>query len=92
VGGPLAVPVREVYQTRVTDPDAFPIDRDQLDLRPMVRETLLLEAPEAPLCREDCAGLCPACGVDRNATECSCDLTVRDPRWEGLETLRDESR
>ena len=57
----------ELYQQVVTDPDAFEIVGDQLDLAPMVREVVLLDAPATPLCRPDCAGLCPTCGIDRNA-------------------------
>ena len=64
--GTATAEVHELYQHTVTDPDAFELVGDQLDLRPMVRELLLLEVPETPLCREDCAGLCPQCGVDRN--------------------------
>ena len=64
--------VHELYQHTVTDPDAFELIGDQLDLRPMVRELILLEVPETPLCREDCAGLCPQCGVDRNTVDCDC--------------------
>jgi uncharacterized protein len=80
--------VHELYQHTVTDPDAFELLGDQLDLRPMVRELLLLEVPDTPLCRDDCAGLCPQCGVDRNETECSCTTTVVDPRWDALGALR----
>ena len=92
VGGPLEVPVQEIYQTRVTNPDAFALDHDHLDLRPMVREALLLDTPVAPLCREDCAGFCPVCGNDRNEQACSCATEVRDERWAALDALRDESR
>ena len=90
--GTFDVAVRELYQARVTDPDAFPLDHDQLDLRPLVREALLLDAPTNPICRDDCAGFCPACGADRNATPCGCDLSIRDDRWAALDALRDDSR
>lgn len=90
--GPLEVPLHELYQVRVTDPDAFPLEHDQLDLRPMVREALMLDAPANPLCREDCAGICPTCGIDRNSAACSCEVLVRDDRWAALDALRDDSR
>lgn len=92
VGGRLTIPVDELYQVRVTDPDAFPLEHEQLDLRPLVREAILLDAPAAPLCRPDCAGICPACGADRNQQPCSCDTAPRDERWSVLDALRDESR
>lgn len=43
-----------------------------IDLTAMVRDNLALNAPLKLLCREDCAGLCPICGVDRNQQPCSC--------------------
>ena len=45
---------------------------DYLDLRPLVRDALLLELPVAPLCRDDCRGLCPRCGADLNSGPCDC--------------------
>jgi len=47
-------------------------DGRQLDLRDEAREALLLELPMVPHCREDCQGLCPKCGADRNAGPCGC--------------------
>lgn len=82
--------VHELYQVKVTDPDAFPIEHDQIDLEPMVREAVLLELPDTPVCRPDCAGLCPVCGVDRNVGSCECDTTVRDERWAALDELRSQ--
>ena len=82
--------VDELYQTVVTNPDAFEIVGDQLDLMPMVRELALLDAPEAPLCRPDCAGLCPVCGVDFNETTCSCEAPVQPSPWDVLDQLKDQ--
>jgi len=59
-----------------------------LDLSPAVREQLLLEVPPYPLCAEDCAGLCPSCGIDRNEEECDCTLEEPDPRWDALRELK----
>ena len=47
-------------------------DGRRLDLRESVRETLLLELPITPYCREDCPGLCPKCGADLNLGPCGC--------------------
>lgn len=62
---------------------------DTLDTRPLVAEQVLLELPTHPLCREDCAGLCPTCGADRNLGPCGCRQEPVDPRWAGLTALRD---
>ena len=43
-----------------------------IDLGPYFRELLALALPVQPLCREDCRGLCPRCGVDRNLESCAC--------------------
>jgi uncharacterized protein len=67
--------------------DALPLETDQIDLASLVREYALLELPEAPLCRPDCAGICPVCGIDRNTGTCSCDTSVRDERWAALDDL-----
>ena len=49
---------------------------------------MLLELPLAPLCSEDCQGLCPVCGANRNTEPCDC-APVADPRWAALDALRD---
>jgi DUF177 domain-containing protein len=71
------------------DPNSYPLARDALaiDLRPAVREELLLAAPRWVVCREDCRGLCPRCGKDLNAGACGCPAPV-DPRWGGLTAVR----
>jgi uncharacterized protein len=48
-------------------------DGRRLELAEEVRETLLLEIPMTPRCREDCRGLCPRCGADLNLGPCGCD-------------------
>lgn len=90
IEGYVDVEVHELYQVNVSDPDAFPIVGDQIDLVPMVRENVLLEVPEAPVCRPDCAGLCPQCGIDRNTQTCDCVLETGDSRWAALEGWREQ--
>jgi uncharacterized protein len=59
-----------------------------LDLDTLLRDALVPAAPFQPLCRPDCAGLCPECGVRRDETTCSCEDVSLDPRWAALEQLR----
>jgi len=68
------------------DEDAYPLDGDVVDLLPLVRDAVMLALPLAPLCADDCRGLCPECGADRNAAPCGCALP-RDPRWAVLDVL-----
>jgi len=58
----------------------------EVDLAGKVREAMLLAIPIKPLCREECKGLCPRCGVNRNRGECGCITRTPDPR---LAVLRD---
>ena len=58
-----------------------------LDLGEMLREQFYLALPMQPLCRPDCKGLCPQCGVDRNVEECHCHAEWVDPRLSGLKAL-----
>lgn len=88
VDGTALIVVDEVYQDHISDPEAFQIEGDQIDMAPAVREYVLLELPDGPLCRDDCAGICPMCGIDRNSGSCDCDTTVRDNRWAALDDLR----
>src|SRR5262245_5868111 len=63
-----------------------------VELRDEVRSTLILALPISPICREDCRGLCPACGNDLNERECGCVRTEADPRWSALDALRNKQR
>jgi len=69
------------------DVDVYPYDGVELDLEPLLREQLVLAVPFAPLCREDCAGLCPQCGIDRNTGACTCEKPI-DPRFAALKSLK----
>jgi uncharacterized protein len=58
-----------------------------LDLGEMLREQFYLALPMRPLCRPDCQGLCPSCGIDRNVDTCQCQTDWVDPRLSGLKAL-----
>ena len=74
------------------DPDVYPFDENAatLDLRPAVRETWLLAAPGFALCRDDCKGLCPNCGIDWNNGTCNCVPATTESRWDALRAIRDQ--
>jgi uncharacterized protein len=61
---------------------------DEVDLSPLLREEILLALPTRPLCREECSGLCPQCGIDRNAGSCDCATAWTDPRLQVLRSLK----
>jgi len=56
----------------------------EADLSDPLRECAVLAFPLAPLCDQECKGLCPSCGIDRNNGSCECAEEDYDPRWEGL--------
>jgi uncharacterized protein len=58
-----------------------------IDLGEMLHEQLYLMLPMKPLCRDDCQGLCPVCGANRNTTTCACDPRWEDPPLAGLKAL-----
>lgn len=67
--------------------DAYTIGHDfAIDVTPLVREHVLLELPLKPLCREECAGICPICGLDQNVRPHRHD-EESDERWSRLRTL-----
>jgi uncharacterized protein len=98
VGGPLVAEVREVFERAprlregdlvdADEAETYPLTGDTLDLAPLARDALLLELPLAPLCRDDCAGLCPTCGADLTEAPCDCDQTAVNPVWAALDALR----
>ena len=61
---------------------------DSIDVSDIVREQIFLSLPMKPLCREDCKGLCPACGRNRNRDRCRCGPLVSDPRLAPLLKFR----
>jgi uncharacterized protein len=80
--------VQELYAAGAAPgDDEYPILEGSLDLEPMIRDAVLLAVPFAPLCRQDCLGLCERCGGDRNLDECACPPVI-DERWAPLLELR----
>jgi uncharacterized protein len=63
-------------------------DGEAIELDDLVREEIMLAVPGHVLCREDCKGLCPVCGIDRNQSSCECEAGKIDSRWESLKELQ----
>jgi len=59
VQGEVTTDVREIFELHPTDGETYQLDRDVVDLEPMVRDAVLLSLPLAPLCAEDCLGPAP---------------------------------
>lgn len=76
-------------QLRDEDTTTSVYENDTIDLGQVVREQFYLALPMKPLCREDCQGLCPVCGINRNTETCSCESEWVDPRMDALRRLRE---
>jgi uncharacterized protein len=95
VSGAVEASVRERYVAAGStggaidlEEDAYVLTDDLLDLEPLARDAVLLELPLAPLCSDDCRGLCTQCGANLNLETCTCEAPS-DPRWAALDQLRD---
>jgi uncharacterized protein len=76
--------------TRPDDAEDYVVFQGQVmaaNIDDIVRQAIILALPVAPLCKEDCAGLCVVCGVNLNHTTCTCEKEATDPRWEGLKRI-----
>jgi uncharacterized protein len=62
-------------------------DNDELDVDALVEAETTLAIPMKPLCRDECRGLCPVCGGNRNLVQCACQERAPDPRLAALREL-----
>ena len=92
ITGVAVVDLSEVFEVRPVEGETYPIEGDEVDLEPVVRDAALLHLPLAPLCREDCAGPAPdAFPANVGGEEAAGDeAPARDPRWSALDELRFE--
>lgn len=87
---PVEATVREVFLSpgeETAEGEAYEVRGVEIDLEPLIRDHVALDLPAYPRCREDCAGLCPTCGIDRNTMTCSCTTVSIDPRLRVLADL-----
>ena len=90
IGGVARIDIREVYGTKPTDGETWPLVHDHVDLGPLLHDVALLALPLAPLCADDCLGPAPEAfpatvegeGADEDDAE-----PPRDPRWAALDDL-----
>lgn len=75
------------------EPGSFTIDGQHvLDLSEAVRQYALVAVPMKPLCRPDCAGICPGCGRNMNFESCGCPPPTVDRRWAVLTRLASQQK
>ncbi len=61
-----------------------------ISFRDLASEQVQLAIPMKPLCEENCLGLCPKCGVNRNRETCQCEASAVDERWGALAGIREQ--
>lgn len=90
----LSVEIQELYAYENSTTDATTdedevgrMQGDLIDLEPVTRDTVVLALPTNPLCRDDCPGLCPECGVHWDDLPADHSHEQIDPRWAGLSHL-----
>jgi uncharacterized protein len=88
------VPIAELYAyadsttEETTDEDEVGrMHGDLIDLEPAVRDAVVLTLPANPVCRPDCPGLCPECGVHLDDLPADHSHEDVDPRWAALRNL-----
>jgi uncharacterized protein len=91
IGDTLVVAIQELYAyehsttDETTDEDEVGrLQGELIDLEPALRDAVVLSLPTHPLCREDCPGLCPECGVHRDDLPEDHSHGQVDPRWAAL--------
>lgn len=60
----------------------------EVDITQQIRDSLITSVPMKRLCKENCLGLCPHCGVNLNFEKCKCDKDSIDDRWKPLRKLQ----
>ncbi|MCX7635807.1 MAG: DUF177 domain-containing protein [Syntrophales bacterium] len=78
----------EEVELTVEDLEYGYYDGDIIDLEPLVYEQVVLQIPMKVLCGDDCRGLCPACGKNRNIDPCTCGEDRVDERLAALKNFK----
>ena len=90
VSDQLEVDIQELYVYPGVEQDddlASRLERDLIDLEPLLRDEVVLDLPFQPLCRDDCLGLCVECGANLNDDPAHRHGAALDHRWEALRGL-----
>lgn len=72
--------------------DEFWLEDGKLDVEALIHNEILMNWPAKILCREDCKGICPVCGRNRNEGDCGCDTFVPDPRMAVIQDIFNKNK
>ncbi|HKV27690.1 MAG TPA: DUF177 domain-containing protein [Candidatus Acidoferrales bacterium] len=80
----------EEFRLNLDDTEIAFFEGDGLFLADVLAEQVNLSLPMKVICRSDCRGLCPHCGVNLNQEECRCETHAADPRLAPLARLKQD--
>jgi len=90
---PLNIDFTEIFSSHPVDKaendlgeQSLPAD-GSIDLTPIIRDYAALDIPIRLVCKDECKGLCPTCGVNLNLEDCGHKQEFIDPRLAGLKAL-----
>lgn len=82
-----ALLTRQLDENDDSDEIKLKITDGCVDLEETIKQMIYLSMPMKSLCKKDCMGICPSCGVNLNNEECKCNSNLADPRFDKLKDL-----
>lgn len=74
-------PLKEEFQ------DVYSANQLEIDIAPLIKESILVDLPMKAVCKEECQGLCLSCGQNKNNVSCAC-VSTAEPMGSRLITRR----
>ncbi len=84
------VDFQELFAYSGTSEDDFVVENEQIDLDQVIRDAVVLSLPLQPVCQQDCEGLCITCGAKLSDDPQHAHEAALDPRWIGLQQLKED--
>ncbi len=79
--------VKQLDEESESDEIQLKITDGCVDLQETIKQIIYLSMPMKSLCKKDCKGICPNCGVNLNSEKCKCEDNLTDPRFDKLRDL-----
>jgi uncharacterized protein len=79
--------VQQLDENDESDEIQLKISEGCVDLEEIIKQMIYLSMPMKSVCKKDCKGICPNCGVNLNLEECKCEDNLADPRFDKLKDL-----
>ena len=84
----ISLPFNQIFfKDSSDDEDGYVYTDSRLDLTKAICDEIVLSVPSGLMCKQDCKGLCPKCGVNLNEQQCDC-ATSRENAFSVLKNLK----